>query len=358
MLEGGFGLSEEKKKKNGSRFIWLFVFICLAAATIYIITQNQEFSGETFINKLLSANRYWLACAFLCMAGFVVFEGLALRYLEKFFNCKKSVGKNTIYSAVDIYFSAITPSATGGQPAAGVFMVKDGIPAATTTLCLLINVSVYMASIVIIGLVCLIFRPSVLAYFSTASRVLIYAGFFVQALIVAFVALMATKEKTILSIADFFLRLLKKMHLMKNIESKRQYLVGLSNEYRECIKALKGHGKVLLVTLGFNILQRLSNIGVSVFVFLAVGGAPAKVIDAIATGSFVVLGSNAVPIPGAMGISDALFIDGFSELIGDTFCVELLSRGISFYVCLIICGLLTLYATLRNAIRTKKQKDS
>ena len=57
--------------------------------------------------------------------------------------------------------------------------------------------------------------------------------------------------------------------------------------------------------------------------------------------SFAVIGSNCVPIPGAMGVADYLMLDGFEAFLPPDLVVsmELLSRSISFYACVLLCGL-------------------
>ena len=62
----------------------------------------------------------------------------------------------------------------------------------------------------------------------------------------------------------------------------------------------------------------------------------------------ITIGCNFVPIPGAMGISDYLMIDGFTELMGweTAFSTEMISRGITFYICVAVCGLITLIGYL------------
>ena len=206
--------SQKKSSGLAKRLIWLFIFIVLVAVTIFVITRNKDFSFSNFLRTIRDANPFFLIGAFLCMVGFVVFEALALHRLEKFFHSPKSVPKNIVYSAADIYFSAITPSASGGQPASALFMIKDGIPAAATTLCLLLNLSLYMISIVVIGIVCIAVRPGLLLNFSTFSKVFIIAGLFVQTLLVAVILLMALKDKWILSVGNMMLRFLHtvKMH--------------------------------------------------------------------------------------------------------------------------------------------------
>jgi uncharacterized membrane protein YbhN (UPF0104 family) len=125
-------------------------------------------------------------------------------------------------------------------------------------------------------------------------------------------------------------------------------------EYRACIQAFKGGGWLVFRVLLLNLMQRFCNIGVALCVYLAVGGDPSRSLEVFITQGFVVLGSNAVPIPGAVGVADYLFMDGFEHIIADTACVELISRGISFYVCLILCGGLTLLATVWNTVKKRR----
>ena len=91
------------------------------------------------------------------MLGFILFEGFALVVLRRAFGYRRGVWSGYIYSASDIYFSAITPSATGGQPASAYFMIKDGVPGMVVTVTLVANLFMYTLSIIAIGFVCFFF---------------------------------------------------------------------------------------------------------------------------------------------------------------------------------------------------------
>ena len=88
------------------------------------------------------------------------------------------------------------------------------------------------------------------------------------------------------------------------------------------------------------------------FVFLAAGGNPAQAFDIWVLQGFVVLGSNCVPIPGAMGVSDYLMLDCYGSVLSASEAghLELLSRSVSFYSCILICGVSVLikFAMLRK----------
>ena len=67
-------------------------------------------------------------------------------------------------------------------------------------------------------------------------------------------------------------------------------------------------------------------------------------LDIFAIQSYTILGAAYVPIPGGMGISDYLMFDGFDGMMGEQMAlnVELISRGITFYVCVTASGIFTL----------------
>lgn len=344
-----------KRRRISRRVLWSAVFLILVFLTLRAVTHGPKgFSYEQFTDLLRSASPFWIAAAFLCMLGFILFEALSLRRLAIFLGCKRSLWRHTVYSSADIYFSAITPSATGGQPASALFMLRDGIPGAVTTMCLLFNVMLYTVSILVIGLLCFLIYPGAFFAFRPFHRALILLGFVVQALLVIGLLLLLLREKIILRLSNAVLTLLHRLHLVRNVDTRRASLHRMAEDYRACIHAFRnGKGVVFRVFL-MNLLQRVCNIGVTLCVFLATGGSPSLCREILVTQGFVVLGANVVPIPGAVGISDFLFLDGFHDLIPNTGCVELLSRGISFYACLLFCGLLVLIATIINAIRKRR----
>ena len=168
-------------KSNKKQIIWSLIFIALIVLTVWVIVkQNESFSIEGFINYVSAAKWQWIALAFLCMVGFIVFEGLAVLQLCKAFGYKEKVKRGIVYSAVDIYFSAITPSATGGQPASAMCMMQDGIPGAVTTIVLLLNLTLYTIAIIVIGAVCFIFNFDMFRHFSIWSKYMILIGCVVQ----------------------------------------------------------------------------------------------------------------------------------------------------------------------------------
>ena len=326
-------------KLNKNKIIWFIVFLGLVALTMYtIINGSSNFSFEGFVRYLSVANPYWMAAAVGCMLLFILIEGFSIKYLTDFLGSRINVRRGCLYSSADIFFSAITPSATGGQPASAFFMMRDSIPASVTAMSLLINIALYTVSIIFIGALCIIFSPSTFLKFGNFSRFLIICGFIIQTACVVTFALLVYRDKIMYKIADKILVIAKKLHLAKHVEKKRKKLEKSALEYKECSKAIKNHFGVIIKAFLLNVLQRIVQMGVTVCVYIASCNSVDKVGEVFAAQGCVILGSNAVPVPGAVGVADYLFFEGFEDIVNDNLVnLELLSRGISFYVCIVLC---------------------
>ena len=357
------GARKPKKKKANKKLLWSLAFVLIAAMTIWAITSQPNFTLNGFLSFMEGLDGGWLALAFLAMAGFIIFEALAILTLCRAFGYKKNAFQGLSYSTSDIYFSAITPSATGGQPASAFFMIKDGIPGSVVTVVLLANLVLYTFSILAIGTSAICLNPALFLDFSPVSIILIIAGGIMQvAIAIAFIFLLF-KSKLLHKICDWFLRLLAKLRIIRKLERKREKLKNAIESYKGYVSELSGKVRMILLAFLFNLLQRASLIAVTIFVFLAAGGPAERIADVWVSESFVVIGSNSMPIPGGMGVADYLLIDAFELLgLGEVAATNLgiVSRAVSFYSCVIICGLTLVARIIIDKIisRVKEKRES
>jgi len=344
------------KKKNE---IWSVVALVLAALSIWTVTQQaKDYSFKDLKEYFMNADPFWLVMAVICTACFILFEGLAILAVIKTFGHPRAVHKGVIYSAADIYFSAVTPSATGGQPACAFFMMEDGVPGAVSAVALLLNLVMYTASIMTIGVIAIIARPSIFIHFTTPSKILIIIGYLIQATLMVLIILLIKREDWVHAIGQFFIRLFTKIRIIRNPEKYEKKLDKITNEYRDCSEMIRGQYKMLVKCFLFNFLQRALQICVSVMIYLAGGGFGHLAGDIWVTHAFSVIGSNSIPIPGAIGVIDLLLLDGMADLMSeqDAITVELASRGISFYLCVFAC--LIIVAVGNFALKKNNTNDN
>lgn len=325
-----------EKKKSKKRFLWPVLFILIAAASVWALTaQSKDFTFVAFIKFLGTLDLKFVLLAFAAMMGFIIFEALAIRTISSSFGYKRALWRNGTYSAADIYFSSITPSASGGQPASAIFMMHDKIPGPMVTVILIVNLIMYTFSIIAIGIVAFILDPSKFIHFSTFSRILIVVGCVAQVGIAMLFITLLRHGRIIQKTGNFFISLLAKIRIIRKPDEKKEKLKKSIIKYKGYVHQIRDKKWMLLRAFIYNFLQRFSLILVTVFVFLAANDSTAPVEVGVAQ-TMVVLGSNTVPIPGAMGIADYLLLDCFGT---NSTNLVLLSRAISFYSCVIICGL-------------------
>lgn len=341
-----------KPVSGGKRFLWSFLFLLIAALSVWTVTsQAKGFSPKHFLEYLERNNPWWLAAAFLSMLAYIGFDALMIRCLLRGFGYPRSLPKCVSYAAADLYFSAITPSATGGQPMEAYFMMKDGVPGVISTVVMLTYLLLYTLSIIIIGVVCLIFVPSSFLAFGTLGRIFIAVGAVIQLSLAFLYALLLWNKDMLRKILHWGLRVLAKLRILRNYEQRKEKLDATMDQYAAATGMLKGRRRLLLKTLLLNLAHRSSQIMVTVFCFLAGGGSLKLAPKLFAMQSNVVIGAYCIPIPGSMGVTDLLMLDGFSSLMSEqqSANLELLARATSFYICILLCGLIVLvkYAMLR-----------
>ena len=338
------------------RKIWGLIFLALAFLTVWaVISQSKNFSLAQFGETLRTSSKGWMIAAVVSMLGFILFEGMAILCIVKELGYRRSLARGFLYSAADIYFSAITPSATGGQPASAYFMMQDQIPGAVATISLVANLIMHTFTLLTVGLISFILRPGVLFHFNLFSKIFIGIGYFILCILAFAFCTLIAKPLVLERICAFFLKLGKKLHLVKHEEEKREKLKRAMLDYRQCAYVMAQHKFMFVKVFLFNLLQRVSQVTVTVFVYLATGGKMEIAADIWCTQSFVAIGTYSVPIPGGMGVADYLLIDGLGAFVDEASAVnlELISRGLSFYVSMIVSAVTVLIGMIYTIKRRK-----
>ena len=114
----------------------------------------------------------------------------------------------------------------------------------------------------------------------------------------------------------------------------------------------------------FNFLERLIYISIGVCVFYGalynipeLAGVKINVIDIYALQAYCWFGAYCIPLPGAVGASEAIFNNVFSMVISNVVLLDstmVITRGINFYISFIFAGIVTLVHHIRVHFLTKQ----
>ena len=176
-------------------------------------------------------------------------------------------------------------------------------------------------------------------------------------LLTVFFIILLKHQRIFLKFGNLFVVILEKLHFKTKAEKIKQKLHKMIEDYNECVVTLAGKKALLFKTFILNLLQRSAQILVPVFCYYAMHGNFADGLKVFIIQTYVVMGSNFIPVPGAVGISEFLMYFGYSMLLNDeaSYTLAILSRGISFYTCIIISIVTVITGYI--LIRFKKNKE-
>ena len=343
------------------------VLAALIGVTFFVIFNNNDgFSFNSVMDFVSDIHLPFLIGAFLCMVMNIGFKGLSIGVLSRAMGYRKSLPRNYAYASADIYFSAITPSATGGQPASAFYMVKDDIPISHTTAILSVNLFMYTASLIVRAIITFILRPSL--FFNLESWVVkacIIIGLLVQLLFLSVYLMIMISEKAVIKIATWIVNVLAFLHIVKH---KREYLGRINasvHRFKKSVILLKNKKKALLGSFLLNFAERIAYISIGVLVFYGamynipeLAGTHVDVLDVYALEAYCWFGAYCVPLPGAVGASEAIFNSVFAMIINSPVLLSatmVTTRGINFYIMMMFAGVITLIHHIRLKVNQHKK---
>ncbi len=335
----------KKRKVIPKNLIWAIISFLLAVLTVgFILKQSKAVSISELISIIGSSNKLFFFLGGIAAALYVWFESVAICSILKNAGYPQSLKKGLLYSTSDVYFSAITPSATGGQPASAFFMLRDGVPAGMTTATLILNLMMYTVSIIVLGVISVVISPTAFLEFGGLSKGLIVFGFLTLSILALIFFVLLKKEELIFRPLSKTIAFLYDKRIIREKEHKLSKLEKIKEDYKICSDLISGRKRILFSAFIWNFIQRTCRIMVPMLIYRSIGGTAVKMAKIFSKQCLVTIGYNFIPIPGGMGISDYLMIDGFNRMMGEqmAYSVELISRGITFYICVSISGLITL----------------
>ena len=354
-----------KKKKNREAMFSArkqilnigFVVLILAVTFIFLFNSLSDFNDPGAYKEFLRTTRWWilpLGVVFLVLS--VLCEARNLGMILKLIGHRKSLKECTVYASSDLYFSAITPSATGGQPAAAYYMTKDGVPLSQSSAILVLNVSIYTLGLLVIGLLALFIRPDFYTGFAPNERLCFWLGIGFHGLLILACLLFMFSKKTVLLVGNLVIRLLSALRIFKDRDAKlAAYRASIAN-YRACVQIIKENPAIIFRLLFYSVMQRVLLMPITYLTFLACG-VEVGFADTLVMQAYCTVGASAIPLPGAVGISETLFVDMFSAFpafAGQNsllMYVMILSRSVSGYLAIVFCGYITMSHHIRSIVR-------
>ena len=255
------------------------------------------------------------------------------------------------YSFTGFYFSSITPSSTGGQPAQIYYMSRDGIPAAHGTLNMMLIAVCYQVVVLLYALGVVLFRFDLLANLGGGLALLLLFGGAVNLARTGGMLCLMFLPGAARALTGWVLNLLERLHLVRNRPAAEEKLEHQMQEYRRGADCVKANPGLIPILAGVTAVQLTALFSVPFVVYRAFGLSGYSAADIICTQALVTLAVSSLPLPGAVGASEGGFVKAMTLFFGSALVTPavLLSRGISFYSFLLISAGVTLWVHFRTS---------
>lgn len=334
------------------------LFVLLIIITYWMVFRRLSVSN--LIDALNGENYLWLLAGICCMGIFVICEGINIGRCLSIFGYKSvGLGRCVKYAACGFFFSSITPSASGGQPMQLYYMHKDSIKAAHGTMALLIELLSFNLATITLAIIGYASQKDLINSSIGNMKIVLILGVGLNVAGAVILTLAIFSEKAIGKMTAVAVRFVGFFNKQKSVALEK-VLAEQCLEYHKCRGILIDNKAVFAKTLATSFVQLIMQYSIPFFVYKAMGLEGYSIVRIVLLQAVLTAAVSAIPLPGAVGVSEVGFLSIFKMLFPSTLVGAgmLLSRGISFYLFVVLTGVLLLackvHAQSKGAIRTKE----
>ena len=307
---------------------------------------------EVILSTVLSANPFYIFLAFLFVLLWQLLVGFCLMVLTHITHPEYKLREGYLNAFIAALFHDLTPSASGGQIAQFYVFRKQGVRSGDAGSILWMEFIIYQTSLTILSLVLIILKFGF--FYSEYSNLFIFVllGFLINSVIIFFIYGLAKFKRVHNWIKTKGVKIGYRLHLVKDPDKAIDSIEIQLEKFRTESEKLKHNKKVILICAVLCILRLLVYYSIPYLVFLALGAELNfdLLVNSVAMGSFVAITSGMIPIPGASGGTEAIFVLMFGNLFGSSITTGamLLWRFLTYYLVMIIGALCLAYLKIRK----------
>lgn len=322
-----------KKKKNKLNLI-----ICGIAFVVMVVFLFVD-GIDNILQAMSELNPLFLLLAVLCMVGYWFFEGYGLHMAAKSLEPGTKLKTSILVAMIGQYFNCITPCATGGQPMQVYTYVKHKMPLGSAMTALVARFIVYQFMLTIYSVIFLIFKLSMFTEGDLKGLTfLVIIGFIVNTAVIIMLFMLAFFRKATTKIAHFIIRLLGKIHIIKDVDEKIAYIDSELEGYYQNFLFIKKKPLLVLKMCLVTAVQLLLYFSITYVIYRGFGMGETDFFTIVSCQAFVLMISSFVPLPGAMGAAEGSYAAFFGGIFGGHYTVvsTFIWRFLTFYLPIIV----------------------
>ena len=341
------GCSGQERSEGGSmnqsiRKALSMLFIVLSVAAVFCIAFGNTELADAW-EALRRLNPGWLAGLVCCWAAFLFFDVLATWHCLRKQGFSIGLFRVLVINIIGLYYSNITPGASGGQPMQVTYMRKAGIPVGNGTTAVTIRLIANQFMVSLLSLLFLLFNRTFVLDQLAGAIWFVRIGWLINFAVVPLVLLAAFRRTWVLKLAGGTIGLLARLRLIRDREAATGNVSRVLDTYYTAIHDLLRSPSQILFQCLFSALSMLSLTGSVVFVYYAFEMAGTPWYHVLTLSLLLFVSASYTPLPGASGAQEGGFLYYFRNVFtGGTVGLALLAwRFFTYYIALFV-GVLTL----------------
>ena len=347
-------------KQVRSNLLNALLIVGTIGLVIYLGARNGDLTVS--FQAIASADFRWVAAAFGVWLLSLACEAL----VNQVFFIQQHVHARFVdtmhITLLGMFYSNVTPAATGGQPMQVFAFKKRGVPTGTSSSSLAVKFFCFQTALLSLGAILWLVQPEFVAQSVEGGKWLILTGFFVNGISVCVVLLLAINRNIVRFLILLLLKLGKALHIVKDLAKSASRADAALEDFRSSVDMITHHPLHVLVLLLISYVQVILLMSAAYCVYRGLGLDGNSHLQLMTLQLLLFIATSFTPLPGASGAQEGGFYLFFDKLFPSDklFAGLLLWRFCTYYITLLI-GMASVIAegtyAMRHGHKQEAQQD-
>lgn len=341
------------RKPNAERLLSVIFLLITLGVVLYI-----GFSGNDI--EALGAALRTMSPAFLllCLVSWMLYvltDALAVHHFLHMQGKPVKLWQSLHAAMTGIYYSNVTPGATGGQPMEMYCLHKYGVGVGVSGSAMAVKFIVFQAVLLITGAVMWAANGSFVDAHTQGSKWFVVLGYIVNFFSIGMVVLMAISRRAVRWVMDKCIGIGVRLRICKDPDASRQKWENHCESFLSSVHMVIRHPKDMLIQCLIALAQLMSLMLTIIAIYHAFGLSGVSTGELIAMGVLLYIGASYTPLPGASGAQEGGFAVLFRGVFPEAqlFVALLIWRFSTYYLSILAGAALTV---VENVASLKKRR--
>ena len=349
-------MDEQPSKKKNRQNLFRIIYILGTIVVILLIglLSNEIHEIKEVIPKI---NLKWIGISLISVILFWLSDSILLGQVTSYIFTRQTFRKSLKVGIMGLYYGALTPFASGGQPMQVVSMKHDGIPYGVATAIITVKFIVYELSLCLLYIVAMLVRGNFFYIHYHHAFWITTAGFLLNVIAVGFISLVIMNRKVAENVVHGVIHFLVKIRIIRKEEKRTAKIDKLIDDFHISSAYISNNIVNFLISIVISTVNLAFLFAIPYFIYRAFGLNQEPFILLFTLQAFLFLAVSLVPLPGAAGASEGGFYLFFSSMFGSipVFMPMIIWRFFTYYLILLVGSFIVILNEVKHLYRSHRE---